>query len=73
MRARAIENQIFVLGCNRAGEDTDGKFGGHSAAVDPMGRVLVEGGLEPGLFTAALDLEDVAETRRRLPFLKDRR
>jgi omega-amidase len=72
LRARAVENQIFVVGCNRAGQDTDGEFGGHSAAVDPMGQVLVEGGLEPGLFVATLDLDEVTTIRHRFPFLKDR-
>jgi predicted amidohydrolase len=73
LRARAVENQLFVAGCNRAGTDADGEFGGHSAAVDPWGRVLVEGEREPGLFLAALDLEEVRRNRSLLPFLDDRR
>ena len=73
LRARAVENQLFVAGCNRPGMDVDGKFGGHSAAIDPWGRVLVEGGLESGLFLATLDLGEVSRSRRRLPFLDDRR
>jgi omega-amidase len=73
LRARAIENQLFVLGCNRAGKDVDGTFGGRSVAVDPMGRVLVEGDREPGLFVATLDLDEVTGVRRHLPFLDDRR
>lgn len=73
LRARAVENQLFVMGCNRAGADADGEFAGHSAAVDPWGQVLVEGGWEPGLFLATLDLDQVARTRRQFPFLEDRR
>ena len=73
LRARAVENQLFVVGCNRAGNDADGDFGGHSAAVDPWGRVLVEGTAEPGLFFATLDLAEVTRNRRLLPFLDDRR
>lgn len=73
LRARAVENQLFVVGCNRAGADADGEFGGHSAAVDPWGRVLVEAGSEPGLFSTTLDLEEVARARRLFPFLDDRR
>lgn len=73
LRARAIENQLFVAGCNRAGEDADGVFGGHSAVVDPMGQVLAEGGTEPGLIVAELDLDQVQAVRTRLPFLQDRR
>jgi predicted amidohydrolase len=72
LRARAVENQFFVVGCNRAGQDADGTFGGRSAVVDPMGRVLVEGGEEAGLFVATLDLDEVQAVRRRLPFLDDR-
>jgi omega-amidase len=73
LRARAVENQLFVAGCNRAGTDVDGEFGGHAAAVDPWGRVLVEGGAEPGLFVATLDLDEVARCRQLLAFLEDRR
>jgi len=73
LRARAVENQIFVAGCNRAGTDSDGEFGGHSAVVDPWGRVLVEGAAEPGLFCTSLDLGEVRRNRRLLPFLDDRR
>jgi predicted amidohydrolase len=73
LRARAVENQIFVVGCNRAGSDSDGDYGGHSAAIDPWGRVLVEGGPVPGLFFATLDLKEVSRSRRRLPALDDRR
>jgi predicted amidohydrolase len=73
LRARAVEDQFFVVGCNRIGVDTDGDFGGHSAVVDPWARVLVEGGSEPGLYVTTLDLDDVANARRLLPFLADRR
>lgn len=73
LRARAVENQIFVVGCNRAGAAADGEYGGHSVAVDPWARVLVEGGAEPGLFVATLDLDEVARSRSLFPFLSDRR
>jgi omega-amidase len=73
LRARAVENQLFVVGCNRTGTDTDGEFGGHSAAVDPWGRVLVEGGAEPGLYVARLDLDEVEHARALFTFLEDRR
>jgi len=73
LRARAVENQLFVVGCNRAGQDADGTFGGHSAAIDPMGQVLVEGELEPALLLATLDMAEVKAVRSRLPYLGDRR
>jgi omega-amidase len=73
LRARAVENQLFVAGCNRAGADSDGEFGGHSAAVDPWGHVLVEGSAEPGLHVATLDLDEVESARGLFTFLEDRR
>jgi omega-amidase len=73
LRARAVENQFYVIGCNRAGTGADGEFGGHSAAIDPWARVVVEGGAEPGLFLATLDLDEVSRSRRLFPFLDDRR
>ena len=73
LRARAMENQLFVAGCNRAGADADGEFGGHSAVVDPWARVLVEGGSEPGLFVTTIQMDDVTRARQMFPFLADRR
>jgi predicted amidohydrolase len=73
LRARAVENQFCVAGCNRAGDDVDGTFGGHSAAIDPWGRALVDGGTAPGLYLASLDLDEVDRSRDLFPFLADRR
>ena len=73
LRARAVENQFFVVACNRAGQDSDGMFGGHSAVLDPTGQVLVEGELEPALLLATLDMAEVQAVRSRLPYLGDRR
>lgn len=73
LRARAVENQFFVAGCNRAGAGSDGKFGGYSAVVDPWAQVLEEGGDEQGLFITPLELDEVARSRRLFPFLQDRR
>jgi omega-amidase len=75
LRARAVENQLFIVGCNRVGGggDVQDPFGGHSAAVDPWAHVLVEGSTEPGLFLATVNLDEVARARRLFPFLQDRR
>ncbi|MCL7452456.1 MAG: carbon-nitrogen family hydrolase [Anaerolineae bacterium] len=73
LRARAVENQFFVTGCNRAGAGTDGDYGGFSAAVDPWGQAVTEGGAEPGLYFATLELGEVEGARRLFPFLADRR
>jgi predicted amidohydrolase len=76
LRARAVENQFCVAGCNRAGGGADAgqdRFGGCSSAVDPWGQVVVEAGPEPDLVVARLDLDEVARARRLFPFLADRR
>jgi len=73
LRARAIENQCFVVACNRVGADRANTFGGCSAVIDPGGNVLVEGGSEPALLLATLDLALVDETRGRIPVWDDRR
>jgi omega-amidase len=76
LRARAVENQFFVAGCNRSGVDPDSEgttFGGYSAVVDPWGNLLVEGTMEPDLLLATLDLDAVDRARDLFPFLADRR
>lgn len=73
LRARAVENQLFVAGCNRTGTDADGEFPGHSAIVDPWGRVRVEGSADPGLLFASVDLDDVQDSRRVFHWYGDRR
>jgi len=72
LRARAVENQVFVVGCNRSREP-GGKDFGYSAVVDPSGQIIAEAGLEEILMTADLDLNRVNEVRDRLPFFHDRR
>ena len=64
LRARAIENQCFVAGCNRVGDEqwyaisADG-----SAVIDPWGETLVEGGEEEELLTVTIDLAECAAAR----------
>lgn len=73
LRARAIENQFFVVACNRVGTKGTTSFFGHSTIVDPWGELIVEAGEQPGLFTADLDLSQVEVVRRRIPIFQDRR
>jgi predicted amidohydrolase len=73
LRARAIENQAFVVGCNGAGSDRGVAVAGHSAVIDPSGVVIAEGGVEPGVVRARVDLALVARTREEFPVLADRR
>lgn len=70
-RARAIENGAYVISPGQCGTLAGGaECYGHSLIVDPWGRVLADGGTEPGIITAEIDLGLVAETRRRIPSLQ---
>ncbi len=73
VRARAIENQCFIVACNRVGSDGANTFGGRSAVIDPWGSVLAEADDQPGLIIATLDWDAVEDARARLPALQDRR
>lgn len=71
LRARAIENQSFMIGVNRVGKDTQVQYTGSSAVLDPMGNDLIEQSDEEGILFADLDFELVNKTRNRYPFLED--
>ena len=71
MRARAIENGCFVLAAAQAGKHENGRETfGHSLIVDPWGRILAEGGTEPGVVMAEIDPALVTEARARMPSLQ---
>lgn len=71
--ARAIENQMYVIGCNRVGTEGDTRFPGHSLVVDPWGRILAEGGEGEELLTAEIDSGEVERVRNHIPVFRDRR
>lgn len=73
LRARAIENQMYMVGCNAVGSDGTYTFFGHSAIIDPWGNAVVEGGESELLLTAAIETDMVAEVRQKIPVFKDRR
>jgi len=73
LRARAIENQLYVLGVNRAGQGGGLEYTGGSAIFDPMGQVLAHAGDRENLILAEIDTDEVARIRAEMPFLKDRR
>ena len=74
LRARAIENQAFVVAANQIGEHAPGlRSGGRSMIVDPWGLVLALASDEETVITAELDLDNQAAIRRRLPSLANRR
>ena len=70
-RARAIENGCFVFAAAQGGTHESGRETyGHSLIVDPWGRVLAEGGTEPGVVMAEIDMVEVAKARTRIPSLQ---
>ena len=74
LRARAIENQVFVLAPNQIGEAPPHyKSYGHSMIVDPWGRVLAEASDGEGFVSADLDFGAQDEMRDNLPSLRNRR
>jgi deaminated glutathione amidase len=74
IRARAIENQAFVIAANQIGKHPPNhRSGGRSIIVDPWGIVLAAAPDTEGVITADLDLEAQADIRRRLPSLANRR
>jgi predicted amidohydrolase len=73
LRARAIENQAYVVGVNRVGVDKTLKYTGDSAILSPLGEVLLECPDTEQVALADLDAETVAQVRTSLPFLADRR
>ncbi len=74
LRARAIENQAFVVAANQIGENEPRRFsGGRSMIVDPWGVVLAQAGDAVGVIVAELDLARLAAIRESLPSLANRR
>ena len=70
LRARAIETGCFVIAPAQAGKHQDGRETyGHSLIIDPWGEILAEGGTEPGVISATLDLAKVDEVRGKIPSL----
>ena len=71
VRARAIENACFVFSPAQCGEHGGGrKTYGHSLIVDPWGEVLADGGEEPGIVVAEIDMAKVDEARDKVPSLR---
>jgi omega-amidase len=73
LQARAVENQLYVVGVNRVGEGDGLAFGGGTVVVDPSGRIIERKRDVEGLLVADIDPLEVASVREAFPFLKDRR
>ncbi len=74
LRARAIENQMFVVAVNAVGQTGDEDFGGCSAVISPWGETLAECAADQEqLLTVEIDPDEVQQVRQRIPILTDRR
>ena len=74
LRARAIENQIFIAAANSVGELPDGfHFGGHSKVIDPWGESLAQAGSEEEVITANMKLAIRSQIQEAIPISTDRR
>jgi len=72
LQARAIENQCYVIGVNRVGNDGNKIYhSGDSMIIDPMGEVMYHKKDDEDVFTISLDKEHLKTIREKLPFLKD--
>lgn len=72
LQARAIENQCYVIGVNRVGNDGSGIYhSGFSSVIDPLGEILYQQKDAEEITTHLLDLEKLNVIREKLPFWKD--
>lgn len=71
LRARAIENGCFVFAAAQGGlHENKRETFGHSLIIDPWGKVLAEGGIEPGFIMARIDPAEVTKARGKIPSLQ---
>jgi predicted amidohydrolase len=73
LRARALENQSFLLACNAAGRQGSVELAGRSAVVDPWGTVVAEAGAGPQTLVVDIDPDLAVRARKEFPALADRR
>lgn len=71
LKARAIENQCYVVGVNRVGDDPKLHYNGFSSVFDPMGKEIVAVENDEKVITVEIDNSLVDEVREKLPFLND--
>ncbi|MEI2609838.1 MAG: carbon-nitrogen family hydrolase [Candidatus Promineifilaceae bacterium] len=73
VRGRAIENQMFLIACNRVGTSKNSHFFGHSCIIDPWGETVIEGDESPQLLVATINTALVDTVRAKIPVFADRR
>jgi predicted amidohydrolase len=73
LRARAIENQAFVIGCNRIGTGGGLTYAGDSRVINPLGEVIAEAQDQATSLYADISAQEVQSVRTAFPFMQDRR
>jgi omega-amidase len=73
LRARAIENQAYVVATNRVGRGGRLSYVGDSMVIGPQGKVLADAEDDETVIVAEVDAAHVADVRAEFPFLQDRR
>jgi predicted amidohydrolase len=71
LKARAIENQAFVIGVNRVGKDKANSYPGRSSVFHPFGKKLLSLNDQSMVKIVSISIDEVTETRRKYPFLDD--
>ncbi len=72
LKARAVENMSYVIGCNRVGQDEkEYDYSGHSQVIDCLGNYLITPQESEGVFYTQLDKETLVKTRTKFGFLND--
>ena len=72
LQARAIENQSYVVGLNRVGNDGNNIYhSGDSMIIDPLGEILYHGAEKEDIFTITLQKDTLTDIRQRFPFWRD--
>lgn len=72
LQARAAENQMYVVGCNRCGKAGNEEFAGSSMIVGPDGKIITRADKEEAILTAAVDTEEPGKLRKSMPLFGDR-
>ena len=69
LRARAIENQAYVVGVNAIGYGSGIEYGGHSVVIDPKGKILASTQQEQGVLESRINLDELTRWRKEFPVL----
>ncbi|HYE10983.1 MAG TPA: carbon-nitrogen family hydrolase [Patescibacteria group bacterium] len=72
LKARAIENQIFIAAVNRAGENPEDEFAGGSMIISPWGEIIAQADYKEQVITADLDFSLIEQARSKIDILGDR-